>query len=75
MNDDITVRELELVAAILDALYENYLETQLLNRHGENKYIYGYTDAIEVVNNVLDKRGFDLISLIKKNIGRNNGPL
>lgn len=58
MSDDITSRELELVAAIRSALYENYAELKLSKRLRENKYINGYTDAIEVINEVLYDRGF-----------------
>lgn len=73
MNDDITVRELELVAAILNALYGNYVEIRSLNRHRADKYIFGYTDAIDVINDVLDERGFDIVHLNKNHDWRGNG--
>lgn len=58
MNDDITVRELELVVAILDDLYGRCIDITDSDLR-EGTYMEGYVDAIEIVNEVLDKRGFD----------------
>lgn len=69
MNDDITVRELELVNAILESLKENeeitlittteYEQDQCLSyfKEGMNE---GYQEAVNTVIDVLNGRGFEI---------------
>lgn len=58
MNDDITVREIELVAAILNALNWHWISMQPFGDQADG-YIAGFTDAMDVIGDVLDERGFD----------------
>lgn len=59
MNDHMTTREIELVAAILNALHKQLVSFQVARVQDEN-FLDGYTNALYVVNDVLDERGFDV---------------
>lgn len=60
MNDDITARELELTAAIRNALHHGWAYLKSFDCQ-ESGRLRGFVNAIEIVDGVLEDRGFDLV--------------
>lgn len=79
MNDDITMREVELVRAILSALKENEdifilkaidSDVDRRLRDFQEGFVAGYQDALEVISDTLQRRGFE-IKWVAEKVGRN----